>query len=91
MEVCVGDLIDPVLKDIDCCTCEKCLLDIMAIALNELPPKYVVTRKGEMYTKLWVLRQQLDVDIISALTKAAAAVGKNPRHDSDFIMPQGKK
>jgi len=58
-------------------------MDIRAIALNSLPPKYVVTRKGELYTKLSSLQQQFDVDIISAITKAAVIVGRNPRHGED--------
>ncbi len=29
----------------DICTCDKCKLDIAAIALNNLKPKYVVNRK----------------------------------------------
>lgn len=81
MEVCVKDMIMPVLKEINSCTCSKCRFDITAIALNSLPPKYVVTKKGQLYTKLSALQQQFDVDIISAITKAAVIVSRAPRHD----------
>lgn len=83
MEICVGDLLNAVLENIDCCSCEKCRYDIMAITLNMLPPKYVVTHKGSLYTKLSALQAQFDVDIIAAITKASVIVGKSPRHDED--------
>ena len=81
MEDCVGMLIDRVISEIDCCKCENCRYDVTAIALNSLPPKYVVTRRGEFYTKLDFLHQQFDVDIVSAITKAVELVKQNPRHD----------
>jgi len=81
MELCVQDSMKMVLKKIDACQCDMCSSDIMAIALNALPPKYVVTEKGELYSKLSTLRQQFDVDIIAAITKAAVIVGRAPRHD----------
>ncbi len=81
MEVCVEDQIEAVLKQINCCSCENCQLDITAIALNSLPPKYVVTRKGQFYTKLSGLQQQFDVDVIAAITKAAEIVSRSPRHE----------
>ena len=80
MENCVDDILDLVLNDINCCTCDKCKFDITAIALNSLPPKYVVTQRGQLYAKLTALQHQFDVDIISAVTKAAVIVGRNPRH-----------
>ena len=45
-------------------------MDIASKALNDLPPHYVVTEKGEVYSKINALRQQFEVDVISAITKA---------------------
>lgn len=45
MEDVVFGQMKEVLADINMCTCEKCLLDVAAIALNDLPPKYVVTER----------------------------------------------
>ena len=81
MEDCVIDLLGPVLENLSSCQCENCALDIMAIALNALPTKYVVTKKGELYTKLSSLQNQSDVDIITAIAKASVVVSRNPRHD----------
>lgn len=81
MEVIVFNLMSEVLPDINVCKCDKCRLDIAAIALDDLPPKYIVTEKGELYTKIDALQQQFEVDVISAITKAAVLVKRNPRHD----------
>jgi competence protein ComFB len=62
------------------CQCEKCKLDIIAICLNSLPPKYIVTKKGLLYSKLNILNQQFNTDILTSLTKAIDKVSKNPRH-----------
>ncbi len=32
------------------CKCERCQADIMAFALNRLPPRYYVSLKGEVIT-----------------------------------------
>ncbi|MCX7747486.1 MAG: late competence development ComFB family protein [Clostridia bacterium] len=81
MEEIVLNLMDEVLEDIKTCPCEKCRADIAAIALNSLPPKYIVSEKGELYSKINSLKQQSEVDVISAITKAAVLVKRNPRHD----------
>ncbi|MCX7843277.1 MAG: late competence development ComFB family protein [Clostridia bacterium] len=81
MEEIVFNLMQEVLDDIKVCSCEKCILDIAAIALNDLPPKYIVTEKGELFSKINALKQQFEVDVISAITKAAVLVKRKPRHD----------
>lgn len=81
MEEIVFNLMQEVLDDIKMCSCEKCILDIAAIALNDLPPKYIVTEKGELYSKINALKQQFEVDVIAAITKAAVLVKRKPRHD----------
>ena len=83
MEDCVSDMLDSVLTEINSCTCQKCKYDITAIALNSLPSKYVVTKRGQLYTKLAALQQQFDVDLIAAITKAAVIVNRNPRHNAE--------
>ncbi|MFZ5989583.1 MAG: late competence development ComFB family protein [Bacillota bacterium] len=81
MEEIVFSLMKEVLEDINVCNCEKCIMDIAAIALNDLPPKYIVSEKGELFSKINSLKQQFEVDVISAVTKAAVLVKRNPRHE----------
>ncbi len=60
----VDILLNDLLKNYsDVCQCEHCLTDIKAIALNNLKPHYVVTQKGELFTKLTELELQFEVDI----------------------------
>lgn len=72
---------DELLKLMNMCQCEKCRLDIIAIALNDLPTKYVVSEKGELYTKLNELEQQFEIDVETAIIKAAVLVSRNPKHN----------
>ncbi len=58
------------------CQCEKCKSDIMAIVLNNLKPKYVVTDKGKVYGKLDTLDFQFDVDLTREIVKAIEIVSK---------------
>lgn len=81
MEDIVSHKLEDLLKLMNLCKCDKCRLDIMAIALNDLPPKYVVTDKGELYIKIRELEQQFEVDVETAIVKAAMFVSKNPKHD----------
>ncbi len=80
MEELVMKKTDELLKLMNICSCEKCRLDIVAIALNELPTKYVVSETGELYTKLNELEQQFEIDVETAIVKAAVLVSKNPKH-----------
>ncbi|MCL2665002.1 MAG: late competence development ComFB family protein [Defluviitaleaceae bacterium] len=81
MEDCVEGMLPQILDQLDICKCDRCKMDILAYVLNKLPPKYVVTRKGHLYTKINAIQTQFDVDIISAITQAAAIVSKQPRHE----------
>lgn len=80
MEEVVLNSIEGILDDINMCKCQMCVMDIAAIALNDLPPKYIATEKGELYSKVNSLRNQFEVDVIAAITKAAVLVKRSPRH-----------
>ena len=62
------------------CKCDKCQLDVMTRVLNRLPPTYVVTLKGNAYTKLASLEEQFKADVDREAVKALNAVTRNPRH-----------
>jgi competence protein ComFB len=80
MELCVDEMATKLMKEANVCSCENCKLDVMAMALNVLPPKYVVTTHGELFTKINMLHQQYDVDIVMELSKAIEVVKNKPRH-----------
>lgn len=62
------------------CRCARCRADIMALALNQLPAKYVVTEKGEVISKLESSILQKQIDILAAVVTAGKIVSSSPRH-----------
>ena len=64
----------------DVCDCENCRLDIMAIALNKLPPQYVVTEKGAIFASVKEMSHQRMVDLATAVTEAVIMVNSKPSH-----------
>ncbi len=82
MEDAVSKNIEKVLSKYDnICKCNKCKLDIAAIALNNLPTYYTVTEKGMLYSKVKELEPQYEVDIVREITKAIKVVSKQPHHE----------
>ena len=62
------------------CLCERCFNDIMAIALNELPPRYIANEEYGPYVRAaHVADRQGATNIILIVTKAATFVSNNPR------------
>ncbi len=84
MEVIVFHAMEEILKDINVCSCERCRYDIAAKALNDLPPLYIVTEKGELYSKINSLKSQFEVDVITAVAKSAILVKRNPSHSKNY-------
>ena len=81
-ETVVKEVLDELLKKDDTiCDCEKCRLDIQAIALNNLPPQYYVSEQGEVYTKLSSTYLDTRIKVLTELTKALLIVQKQPLHE----------
>ncbi len=82
MEEEVIHVLDSVLSEMDdVCKCDKCRIDMAAIALNHLRPNYVVSEKGEVYSKANNMSYQFKTDIVLAVTNAIETVKENPKHD----------
>lgn len=80
------DVVDNVLNEViieykDICVCKECIEDIKAMALNRLPPQYVSSERGLLYTKSKELKRQFKVDITREVVRAIEIVSKNPRHE----------
>jgi len=67
-------------KEADVCQCETCRLDVMALMLNQLKPKYVVTDAGALYAQLDEFEPQNKVDFMTIMSQACEMVKKSPRH-----------
>ncbi|KUO50715.1 MAG: hypothetical protein APF76_15570 [Desulfitibacter sp. BRH_c19] len=80
MEILVWQMVNDIVpKFPEVCRCNGCRSDIVALALNQLPPMYVATEIGEVYSKSNILESQYRADIIGALTKAIVKVAASPR------------
>jgi len=81
MEAFVKMAVDDLLKTKkDICACQRCRLDMIAFALNALPPRYVVTDFGEVVTNLDLESSQWRADVMMASLKAIEIVSRKPRH-----------
>ena len=67
-------------KEADVCQCENCRLDVMAIMLNKLQPKYVVTDKGALFAQMDDFDPQHRTDLMTIMTQAVKIVNDGPRH-----------
>ncbi|MCM0649920.1 late competence development ComFB family protein [Clostridium swellfunianum] len=83
MEVVIDEIMPAMIaKENEICKCEKCLLDIKAIALNSLAPKYIVSDIGEIYRRYDELGKQLEIDAVEAVMGALELVKKHPKHEA---------
>ena len=64
----------------NCCQCEHCKNDIVALTLNHLPPKYVVSTRGALMVKLSNMRVQDQIDVVKELAISVKIVSSFPRH-----------
>lgn len=68
------------IKDLGGCECDVCFANACALALNELQPKYVTTKRGALLTEINSTKVTNRADITVEATKAVMKVMKNPRH-----------
>ncbi len=79
-EILAKEKISLVMERMKVCTCQICVNDVLALALNSLPTKYVTTDAGKQYFQLDIYKNQYETDILAALTKACVRVKASPRH-----------
>ena len=77
-EKLVMEKLDVVLNSMNCCKCDRCKMDIIAMSLNELEPQYVVKTKGMIEDKDTL--NEISQKVTTAVFKAALTVRKKPRH-----------
>jgi len=65
------------------CKCERCQADIMACALNRLPPRYFVSLKGEVLTGFESQMNPNKARIWAGVVAAAQIVASFPSHPVD--------
>lgn len=77
MEDYVLEKLEQVLSRFQCCRCDRCKKDIVALALNKLPPKYRVVSEAQPAPDL---DPQTSAQVVTALIQAVIQVRARPRH-----------
>ncbi len=62
------------------CTCQECVLDMAAYALNKVRPSYRVSLLGNVYAKAEE-RKSYEKEVSAAVAEAVQRVKANPSHD----------
>ncbi len=80
METIVKDKIIYYMRQFDVCTCDRCVTDTIALTMNGLTPKYIVTSPAAVDPLIGFYTNKLISDITVEATKACITVKDNPRH-----------
>jgi competence protein ComFB len=66
------------ISDDDICKCHDCVLDMICLTLNRLPPRYRVSLMGSLYAK--VESEDLENEIKDTVADVRMKVSQNPGH-----------
>ncbi|NCE65524.1 hypothetical protein D1159_13280 [Pseudoflavonifractor sp. 524-17] len=81
MQTLVEENVEKYMKTFGLCQCPRCISDVKALTLNNLPPKYVVIRPGEMVPRITVYEGRYSAAVTAQLLHACMAVMEKPHHD----------
>lgn len=80
MERIVQDKAIYFIKEFNMCSCERCVIDTIALALTHLPPKYIVADTSSISPLLNYYTNKYIGQVTVELTKACMAVKNSPHH-----------
>lgn len=80
MQALVEEKADKYIAKFGICPCARCKIDVMALALTNLPAKYVVVRESEAIPMLTVYEGRYNAAVISQVMWACKRVMDFPRH-----------
>ena len=80
MQVLVEEKAPKYAKMFGLCTCERCMEDVKALTLNNLPSKYVVLEPGDRIPRLTVYEGRFASDITAQMLTACKMVMAHPHH-----------
>ena len=83
VEIIANEKVADMMDRMEMCTCSKCTCDVLAIALNTLPTKYVTSHAGKQYFQLNSYKKQFETDVEIALMRACLTVKEAPNHDDE--------
>lgn len=80
VEMLAYEMVADMMDRMDVCNCQRCTSDVLALALNTLPQKYVTSDAGKQYIQLATYKRQFETDVEVALMKACMTVKSAPNH-----------
>lgn len=80
MESVVQSLVNKTVKDFDMCTCKRCMSDVTALTLTNLPAKYVVTDQ-QISPLLNYYSSKYNEIVKIELIKACTLIKQYPHHN----------
>lgn len=83
MENLVNETVDKWMQQFGTCTCSRCKADVIALALTNLPAKYVVVGRNAAAPLMNFYSQQFSGAITVEVTKACTKVMERPHHNRD--------
>lgn len=92
MEDIVLRKIEEIMPAMNCCTCQDCVLDVASYALNRLPPKYVVSHTGEIWSKLSTMDcGQYETDVTTNVVRGIQVIKDHPHHAKEEQRSMNKE
>ncbi len=76
----VEDKADKYIGMFNLCSCPRCRIDVIALALSNLPPKYVVARPDELIPRLSMYEQKYNAAVVTQVMSACRKVLERPHH-----------
>ena len=76
----VEDKTEKYMKMVDMCCCPRCAADVKALALSNLPPKYIVMHKTALTPMLSYYEKRFGAAITAQIFSACRLVKESPRH-----------
>ena len=80
MEILVERKAETYMELFGLCCCDRCKMDVQALALTELPAKYVVMAKNELPLRLSIYEGRMNTAVTAQILRACKVVLAEPRH-----------
>ena len=79
-EALVEDKADKYIRMFGLCTCPRCRIDVIALALSNLPAKYVVAKPHELIPRLSIYEAKYNAAVVTQVMSACKKVLDRPHH-----------
>lgn len=80
MQALVEDKADKYIRMFGLCSCTRCRIDVIALALSNLPAKYVVAKPHDLIPRLSIYEQKYSAAVVTQVMSACRKVLERPHH-----------